>query len=161
MGSTKETFVAKRSSLSIISDDQLATAIPAGLGRRLAAMLYDAFLIVALLILVDAIATWLYGDGVPANTRWLQAINLSVIILFYCYFWSRGGQTLGMRTWRIIALNDDGSVMPFQSALLRALFAILSFALLGAGYLILYWDPNRKTLHERISRTVTWHYERE
>lgn len=133
--------------------------MPASIGRRLAALLYDGFLIIALLMLVGFVATFAYGDGIPAGTWWLQLINVLVIAGFYSFFWSRSGQTLGMRTWRLIALTDSGHIMPFPIAMKRCFYALFSWLLLGAGYLIMLWDPARRTLHERLTQTQTLHYD--
>ena len=42
-----------------------------------------------------------------------------VIIVFFAYFWSQAGQTIGMKAWRLRVQNSDGSNISFTQALIR------------------------------------------
>jgi uncharacterized RDD family membrane protein YckC len=141
-----------------ITVDEINNAKPASLGRKFAAMLYDGFLLLAILLFVDSVPTVIYGEGIPADSHFLKVFNLLVIVLFYTYFWSRSGQTLGMKTWRLIALNERNHVMSTKQSFKRAVLAIPSFLLLGAGLFVQIWDPEKRSLHERMSASKTVHY---
>ena len=68
---------------------------------------------------------------------------LMVIFIFNAWFWTHGGQTLGMKTWRIRLVNENGSVLSWGQALLRYLCALPSWfiILIGTTGLILEQLP--------------------
>lgn len=136
----------------------------AGLPRRLAALLYDAFLVLAIWMALGFAAQFIAGvetnqviDGRvqtdPLFGLLLFALMCASAAAFYVWFWTRGGQTLGMLAWRIRAQSRDGSPMSVRQALLRFLCAWPSFFLFGLGYLWLYFDPEGDAAHDRLSRT--------
>ena len=147
------------------SDDEpcrLPTA--AGLLRRLAALLYDVFLVLAIWMAIGFAAQLIAGDGtnqvvdgeVRTNSLFgalLFSLMCASAAAFYIGFWTRGGQTLGMLAWRIRAQSSDGGPMTAGQALLRFLCAWPAFFLFGLGYLWLYLDPNGDAAHDRLSRT--------
>ncbi len=113
--------------------------------RRLGALLYDGILLLGLLMLAilflivpyDLMATRPYPHhGDLLYRTLLQAYLLAVIGGFYVYFWTHGGQTLGMRTWRFRVLRDDGAPLKTADALRRFAWATLSLAPAGLG---LWW----------------------
>jgi uncharacterized RDD family membrane protein YckC len=79
---------------------------PASVWRRLAAFCYDLLLLTALVfsftLLVVAVRL---GAPVPPGTWWFPSSLLAIAMLFFCGFWVHGGQTLGMRAWRIRVRN--------------------------------------------------------
>ena len=136
----------------------------AGLLRRLAALLYDAFLVLAIWMALGFAAQFVAGvetnqviDGRvqtdPLFGLLLFALMCASAAAFYVGFWTHGGQTLGMLAWRIRAQSRDGSPMSVRQALLRFLCAWPSFFLFGLGFLWLYFDPEGDAAHDRLSRT--------
>ncbi len=136
----------------------------AGLFRRLAALLYDAVLVLAIWMMLGFLAQFVAGtetnvvvDGRvethPLFGLLLFALMCGSAAAFYIGFWTRGGQTLGMVAWRIQALARDGAVMTPHQALLRWLCAWPAFFLFGLGYLWLYFDPEGAAAHDRLSRS--------
>lgn len=135
--------------------------------RRFAAMTYDSLLLMAISILYGAIMaginiaikgtpatgeriTW-GGFGVVVFIGWILTIGL-----FFCYFWHKSGQTLGMKTWRMKVVNYDNLNTPsYARCIGRVLCAPISLCLLGLGYLLMYTNPERQTLHDKISKTRT------
>jgi len=133
---------------------------PAGLGRRLLAILYDALLLAAVLM-VAALPWVLLGpapDGaVDARALWrlgFQLYLLGILAGFFGWFWTHGGQTLGMRAWRL-QLLDARSGMPvgWPQALIRLGGAFVSAALFGLGYAAALADREGRTWHDRLSRS--------
>lgn len=131
-----------------------------GLARRLVAILYDSFLIFALLLLASAIVTLPVGFLLGEQAATLLATNplfrfwLGLIpLFFYLWFWTHGGETLGMRAWRLKIVKEDGSQPGLKDAFIRLLAACLSIILLGAGFLWMLIDRDSLTWHDRISRT--------
>ncbi len=125
------------------------------LWRRLMAMLYDSLLLVALLMLA-ALPVVVFFGGIPGGwARYIfQLYLLAVWFLFFAWFWVHGGQTLGMRSWRLQLISVDGADIDWKTALLRFLFALLSALVLGAGYFWMLIDPFGRAWHDRISGSL-------
>ncbi|NCF10297.1 MAG: RDD family protein [Gammaproteobacteria bacterium] len=124
-----------------------------GLPRRLMAILYDSMALFAIFFF----ATWLLisvaGGALAPGHPVLRGLLFAIGCLFFAFFWSRGGQTLGMKTWRILLVADDGGPVRWGTALLRCLVALLSWACLGAGFWSALFDRERRTWHDRLSGT--------
>ncbi len=131
-----------------------------GLLRRFAAMLYDALLVLALLIMATLPFVAVRG-GEPVETgenRLYQVTMLLVVYLFFTGFWSWSGKTLGMQSWRLRLERPDGTLPSFGTASLRFAAAILSWLPLGLGFLWQLWDKDKLTWHDRLSGTRIRHY---
>ncbi len=134
-----------------------------GLLRRLAAMLYDTFLVLPMVMAVVAVATGIgvaisgdpgNGDYSATLPPWLvQLLTAGCIVGFYSYFWLLKGQTLGMQAWRLRLRSFDGDAISPGQALLRCLGAALSLLPAGAGYLWSLVDRNKRCWHDYVSRT--------
>lgn len=134
--------------------DASITAQAAGLFRRLAALCYDSLLLLALWFIATALLLpFTGGEAVPPNTPVLSAYLLFISLFFYGWFWRHGGQTLGMRAWKLQLRNLRPGPVSWWQVLLRVLVAIPSAALLGAGYLWLLVDKRKLTWHDRYSET--------
>ena len=146
--------------------EQSAPARPAkaGLLRRLAALLYDAFLVFAIWMVLGYGIQFLLGtetnqvvDGKPVTSLFADVLyflmELGTASTFYIWFWRRTGQTLGMIAWRIQAVSADGKLMTMRQALLRFALAWPSFWCAGIGYLWIYVDKNHDALHDKYSGT--------
>lgn len=126
----------------------------AGLLRRLAAMSYDALILVSIfLLLTIAIMLSLGWREIAPGTWWFQLTLLAVFVLFFCGFWTHGGQTLGMLAWKIRVERTDGSPLRWRDALLRLLASFVSLIPLGLGYLWCLVDRDKRSWHDRLSRT--------
>jgi uncharacterized RDD family membrane protein YckC len=131
---------------------------PATLARRLAALGYDLFVLAAVLFVFTFAVFLVRGTpGVPSGTRWFQLALLAVAALFFCGFWTHGGQTVGMRAWRIRLVRQEGGPVGWSRALLRFFAAWVSGVPLGLGYWWSLFDPRRRCWHDRLSRTVVVH----
>lgn len=148
-----------------MEDSENTTAYPrAGLWRRLAALLYDGFLVAAIWMFLGYIVQFIFGvdsnqlvDG-RVQTDPIQDVVLFTLMLgsaagFYCYFWLRSGQTLGMLAWRLQVQNRHGGKLSLQQALWRFVLAWPAFFAAGLGYLWLYLDSNKDAVHDRLSGT--------
>lgn len=125
----------------------------AGFFRRSAALIYDALLLFAAFFLVTAIAIWLNeGENVPG--AWLRWFFLVTMYLFFSWFWLHGGQTLGMRAWRLRLQRIDGQPITIWQALLRFMVAIPSLALAGLGLLWILVDKDKLAWHDRFSESM-------
>lgn len=128
------------------------------LARRLAAMLYDALLVVALVAVVNAIALGVVvrvtaGEQQMLNAHLVQSLTALSIVGFFSVFWLNGGQTLGMQAWRIKLVDFHGEPPTAGKALLRCLGALLSAGCLGLGYLWCLIDHHGRYWHDYLSQT--------
>lgn len=137
--------------------DSATTPIPPppGLLRRLGAMAYDALLLLAILMMLSYPYVWLTGSAKPGlfvKTLY-QIYLLTICFIYYGGFWVRGGQTLGMRTWRIKLVQSDGGTITWAIALKRFAYAMLSLLCLGLGFLWVLHDRDKLAWHDRLSGT--------
>ena len=128
---------------------------PPGFLRRLGAMFYDSLLLLALLMMLSYPYVWLTGGDKPdLIVRTLYQLYLLVICFFYyAGFWVRGGQTLGLRTWRMKLVSNDGGPITWAMALKRFVYALLALICLGMGFLWVLHDRENLTWHDRWSGT--------
>lgn len=127
-----------------------ASQEPVGIPRRLGALFYDAVLLIAVLFLATAIALAVTKGHLDNHGVGFRIYLLVVIFGFYTWFWTHGGQTLGMRTWRIRVENLDGSNIRWWQAVARLAIAL---GTAGAGLLWILWDGDRRALYDRLTGT--------
>lgn len=130
-------------------------ASPPGLIRRMASILYDSLLLGAVLFLAG-----LPLPLIPEAMRgswWMNILTrtylVSTCLLFFTWFWTHGGQTLGMRAWRLKVVGVDGGPIGWRAAVVRFFGAILSWSALGLGYLWILMDREKLAWHDRMSAT--------
>ncbi len=132
-----------------------STGLPrAGLLRRLGAMFYDSLLVLALLFVATAIAMP-FGGGthIARDNPLFPLYLLSVTYLFFAWFWIHGGQTLGMRAWRLRVQRMDGRPLGWLQSLLRFMAAIAALLPLGLGLWWLLFDREGLAWHDRFSES--------
>lgn len=129
----------------------------AGLMRRLAAAAYDLLLLIALWMLVSALFLPLNEGNAPQpGTPLFSAHRLALLATtaaFYIGFWKFGGQTLGMRAWKLELIRDDGLPMTWLDCVRRLLASLVSILPAGAGFWWLLVDGENRTWHDRLSHT--------
>lgn len=126
-----------------------------GLLRRLAAVLYDSLLLGAVLLVATTPSLLFIDPKAPPTTHPLLTIWLFLVaFFFYAWFWVHGGQTLGMRAWRVRIQTRDGKPISWWQAMLRFIVALPSWGLLGLGFLWCLVDREKMTWHDRYSETV-------
>jgi uncharacterized RDD family membrane protein YckC len=126
-----------------------------GFFRRLAAIIYDLFLLLALLFVATLLVLPLnHGEAFTSKQYWYPAYLLTVSFLFYGWFWTHGGQTLGMRAWKIKVLTFDRKPIDWTQALLRFTATLVSLAPGGLGFAWILIDKNRRAWHDYLSHTA-------
>lgn len=118
---------------------QTITTVKATAIKRILAFVYDLFLIIPLMMLVALI--WLpFNNGVaiepgnPLHPFMIASATILTPILFYTYFWYKGGQTLGMRSWKLRMVNLAGNALSPKQSATRAVLLILSLVLILIGF---------------------------
>jgi len=95
----------------------------------------------------------IFGEEISPHNPLYRLYLIGVCFAFFIWPWMKGGQTLGMRTWGIRLVRDDGRTPQFRDALVRALAALLSWAVAGLGFLWSLFDAEGLTWHDRLSHT--------
>jgi uncharacterized RDD family membrane protein YckC len=149
------------------------------LWRRLLALLYDVVAVLAIVMVVGLIceiAT--HGQLITTGTQvhiawWYQPLQALVVAAYFLVSWLRGGQTLGMRPWRIRVAASSGARLTWRQALLRLVAASLPLLLLllapslglrttlwmlAAAWLVWFsaalFDRRRRAIHDLAAGSV-------
>lgn len=131
--------------------------------RRLAALVYDSFILTALSFLYGGVITAVAvftgeqaQDYQPMFSGVLFPVGwLLILAFFYCFFWHRSGQTLGMKTWhlKLVREHDTARTPSWGRCALRTLVATPAVLLCGIGYIYGAFQPTRQTLQDKLSGT--------
>lgn len=131
------------------------TYSPANLLRRLTSMVYECFLLGAVIVVFFLLPQTLLGVfagvSVPPSLLWIHFFVL--LMVYFTWFWIRGGQTLAMKTWRIQLVDVSGRPLRPMQAVLRYCAAWFGLGLAGVGILWSLVDKDRQFLHDRIADT--------
>ena len=151
---------------------------PVSLPLRLAAMTYEGVLLFGVTFavafaLLSALG-WTYPLG-PSRRVVLQGVLFAAIGIYFVWCWTRSGQTLALKTWKLRVTAMDGGRVSTPRALARYLLSwhlfvpglivialdqpgpVASLAALAMSFGLLLlpalWDPERRLLHDRWTRT--------
>ncbi|GIU12064.1 RDD family protein [Shewanella sp. MBTL60-112-B2] len=140
----------------------------AGFLKRCGAIVYDLMLAVAVYMVAGAIGFGIFIgftssglidmagfehvsdllNGTPLYKGIYQFWILACVGLFYISFWSRGGQTLGMRAWRLKIQHPNGQNLSMITAAAR-----LVWSLLGIGNLWILINRDKLALQDMMTRS--------
>lgn len=132
------------SALSPTNATQAEDALPAAsLTRRMSCFVYEGVLLFGVVMAAGLLYGTVTGQrNAMVGRHGLQAFLFIVIGVYFSWFWTRSGQTLAMKTWRIRLVRADGTPLSMSQAWLRYLLCWLWFApallwlwLQGAGSL--------------------------
>ena len=82
-----------------------------------------------------------------------QIYMFVAIGLYFVASWLRRGQTLAMKTWKLLLVGADGAGITPRQAMLRYVYAWPCFALCGVGVIYARFDRERQFLHDRLAGT--------
>ncbi|MEO8437464.1 MAG: RDD family protein [Chloroflexota bacterium] len=138
-------------------------------GERLIAYILDSVIVsvtVIVLVVVGSLAlysgsTVVDGQVTSVNSGAGAAFGLAALIatilglLYYPFFWARGGQTPGMRPFGLRVVRDaDGSRIGWGAALLRVLGMWVAALVFYIGFIWVFIDKRRRGWHDLIAGTV-------
>ena len=152
------------------------------LWRRMAALVYDLVAVVAIVMVVGMICQIATGGHLVHTGRhvaiawWYRPLQYLVVVAYFVVSWLRGGQTLGMRPWRMYLRMNDGAPVRSGPAILRAVTVSLPMLLLSIGhivpprvamlallavwvvfYAVALFNPRRRALHDLVAGTRLVH----
>lgn len=134
------------------------SASAAHLALRLFAALYDALPVLALWFVATLAALALTGGNLDvrrlADKLLVQGLVLLVTAAYFVVSWVRGGQTVGMRPWRLRVVRADGAPIEAARALLRFAVATVSLGACGLGFLWCLVDRDGRAWHDIAAGTL-------
>lgn len=153
-------------------------SVPSPLWRRLAALVYDLLAVTAIVMVIGLLCQLATGGKlITTGTQvripfWYQLLQGTTVASYFISSWRHGGQTLGMRPWRIRLTRNDGGVPSWPQALLRVAVAAAPLLLLMLAPVfglratlwiaLLAWvgwfapalfDPRRRAVHDLLAQT--------
>lgn len=132
-----------------MADATTAPLVTPSIKRRVASLVYEAMLLLALLFIAAFPVAGLKGAALTGAPHFIfQAYLLCVSAAYLTWFWCHGGQTLAMKTWAFRVVNVDGSKLNFVRALTRFFVALLFYGPACVGLMLLFFP-------ERVSRVIT------
>lgn len=126
------------------------------LARRLATAGYDFLILLAIWIMATGLLMPFAGGAIDPPLPWNIPFDLYILgvsFTYYGWFWTHGGQTLGMKAWKYEAVDADGKPLTWTGAARRFGLGFVSWLCLGAGWIWLLFDRDDLTFHDRFSNT--------
>jgi uncharacterized RDD family membrane protein YckC len=126
----------------------------AGPGARLVAYIVDAIILgIATSLLIALAAALVFTVPMLAI---LPAVAIVVVpLIYFPYYWSRDGQTPGLKMMGIRVVRDrDGGPITSGQAILRLIGYWVSGFFFGLGYLWILIDRRKRGWHDLIAGTV-------
>ena len=127
----------------------------AGFGIRFLAFLVDE-MILGIPLLLGGLA-WMTSFALGPSTSLVSAafsLYSLFCIFYYVYFWGARGATPGKSLLGLTVVSDSGETpIGYGRALLRLVGYAASSLLLGLGFLLIAFSPDRRALHDRIAGT--------
>jgi uncharacterized RDD family membrane protein YckC len=105
----------------VSAESSPSNPVAPALARRMACWLYEGMLLFAVVFM----AGWLFStlgqmrSGMDPRRPLLQLFVFIVWGVYFAWFWSRGRQTLAMKTWRIGLVDAAGQPLTQQRAAWR------------------------------------------
>lgn len=129
-------------------------AYPAAPAWRLLALLYDILPLIPLVLGVSALFLWINGGQTierKPGLQWIEALATWLVIgAYFVVSWQRGGQTMGMRPWRLRVVCANGRAPGPRALWLRYAAATLTPVV---GLLWAFFDRERRALYDRAAGT--------
>ena len=127
---------------------------PPGLFKRIAVIVYDALLLIAVLFLATLVLLPFQENNTFEPNSWLYSVYLlTVSFVFYGWFWTRGGQTLGLMAWKLRVADVNGQHITWKQALIRFTVAIFSWGLCGLGVVWMLFNKQHLMWHDIASNS--------
>jgi len=122
--------------------------------RRTLCLIYDFLLFLAIWFVASFIFIMIVQD---TNFDYFKPIyqfySLSVIGIYFIWFWTHGGQTLAMQTWKMRVVAKNGTTLSMKQAITRYIFAVIGITSFGIGIIWALFDRDQQFLHDRLAGT--------
>ena len=120
--------------------------------KRIAASVYDLFLLLGVWFAVGSFAVWINGGII--QTKWVGPLLVILSTwIFYGYFWMNGGKTLGMAVWNFEIYSTDGGEITLKKVSIRFFSNIFTILLAGLPLALIYFSKYNLSLSDYLSKT--------
>jgi uncharacterized RDD family membrane protein YckC len=107
---------------------------PASTTKRLLAIVYDSLLLIAILFLAMAVMSLILKGENQKDGNLVATIYLILVSYgFFAWFWIHGGQTLGMRAWKLQLVSTEKSPINYKQAAIRFSTAMPAWVIILIG----------------------------
>jgi uncharacterized RDD family membrane protein YckC len=124
-------------------------------GERILAGLIDLGIVSLMLLTLLYLTSQVGGHSVRLLPNQalaaLGVISVLMILGYYLFFWGLSGQTLGKLLTGSRVVRDNGRPLGLKKAIARIVGFLLSALPLGAGFIGLWSDPQRRGWHDRLA----------
>ena len=142
--------------------DSMGAADLASVGRRIEAFVFDALVVFFGSLVLQLLLGGMGGLENPifSVVRFemgtvVYIVNLVLIVAYFVLMRTRlNGQTLGARAAHVCVVAADGRQLEPGTVLVRLLVAFISMVVIFLGYLPALFDPQRRTLQDRVAHTL-------
>ncbi|CAB9539942.1 hypothetical protein [uncultured Gammaproteobacteria bacterium] len=121
--------------------------------RRLGAITYDIFLAFSLAFFIVGVLLILFFEKQAQINGWMFLVYLLTSYFYFAWSWVKGGQTLGMKTWKFHIVQNNGKNITHQQAFIRFILSIMSFSAAGLGFVYQLFNKDNLALHDSLSNT--------
>lgn len=124
------------------------------LWQRILCLMYDFLLLLAIIFMASFVFVPLFSKMDSEYFKPLYQFYLLMIMgLYFIWFWTHGGQTLAMQTWKLRLVDASGGNVTKKQAITRYLLALVTYPFFCIGIIWIFFDRDRQFLHDRIAGT--------
>ncbi|MCS5589111.1 MAG: RDD family protein [Candidatus Thioglobus sp.] len=117
---------------------------------RIWAMIYDVLLVFSLIFTIGLLASPLIEK---IGGLFFYTITLPAIYFYFALSWIKGRQTIGMKALKFQLIQSNGDNITHAQAFIRFTLAILSFAVVGLGFVYQLFNKDNLAWHDKHSDT--------
>jgi len=121
--------------------------------RRLGAIAYDIILAFSLAFSIVGAILIAFFDKEAQTDLLMFSIILITVYFYFTWSWVKGRQTLGMKTWKFQIEQNNGDNITHKQAFVRFVLAIISFAVVGLGFIYQLFNKDNLAWHDKHSKT--------
>ena len=125
--------------------------------RIVAATIYDSLLMLGVWFLVGSLALGIkfFFTGEVSSLNPIAGMSLVVLStwLYFAMFWIYGGKTLGMSSWKLRIISQNGDQISINQTIIRFLSNIFTISLAGIPLFLRQINKNNKSLSDLLSKT--------
>ena len=125
--------------------------------RIVAAAVYDSLLMLGVWFLVGSLALGIKFVFTGEVSSLHPVTGMSLVIfstwLYFAMFWIYGGKTLGMSSWKLRIVSQDGNRITIIQTIIRFLSNIFTISLAGIPLFLRIINKNNSSLSDLLSKT--------
>lgn len=130
--------------LSAAACQERAQGPAPALRRRMAAFVYEGVLLFGVLMMVGMVYSISINQRHALHGRpGMMAVVFLTLAAYFIWFWTHGGQTLAMKTWRLKLVSEQGAAITLPQALKRYMASWLWFMPAFYGAWLMGWHQSK------------------